>query len=410
MPLEPFDIVPFRPDDEPTICVRLNVEWISWILGMIYPYRYPENWKGTLEENRQARKDVITLLGLFMSYEDCDMPNDCCNDTTIIYNRISPLDGSTLERSFDGGITWQVSPDDPRNGIIIPPINIPGLPGQISKCDRAANAVQFLQDYVEGIADRTGSFVTILFEILADLIALLLLPTGVGASIVVLLIPVAQGLKQLGASAFRALFTTEVWEAVKCAMFCSLEDDGSLTRVGFALFTQKILELVPGDLHPLSAKTQLLGMVNAVGWIGMNLAMSTGSSSDAICDECDCNCNAVWSIWEGQGTDLTTGENETGKYVQVTAVQNDTYWGAGNYGAAIVSDGEFNCCRYFAHEFVAGEDTGGNWLATFCGQVQPVFPTIVHSLTGLEAGSGFGLNALAKQNTTAFTIRFYFEA
>ncbi len=293
MPEKPFAIVPVRPDDEPTVCVPINTDWIGWLIGMLYPYRYPEHWLGTLEENRQARQDVMTLLDILIDARDCAMAG-CCDGSDLIItvlHRVDPSDGSTLQASIDGGTTWVQDPKDPRAQIVIPAPNPSVVSGGKTRCDRAENIVQFLQAWVADTANKTGTVLEIIAGIIATLLALLLLPEGIGGGLALFISAIAQAVKTLGHDAFLGLFTTEIWDAVRCAAYCSMDANGNMSKSQFLQFYQRVANNIPDGSGILGARQNLLFMIASMGYPGALLAAHIGTSDGADCSACDCSCH-----------------------------------------------------------------------------------------------------------------------
>lgn len=290
MKTEPLTPIPYRPDDEPLVCLKVNRYWLAVVHAAVYPMRYPEAWTGSFSENKQARQDVVTLLGLLLDERNCE-DMSCCDGSDLIISvmhRVSPDDNSTLQASIDGGLTWHTDPADPRNAVVIPSTNNEGLSVEIARCDKAENIVQFFQAMVNAEASRTGTIIEIAFQILADLIALLLLPEGVGAAILVLIYPIANAVKQLGEEAYKAIFTETVWDAVRCAAYCTLPEHGNMTIQQWKEFAGRVSATVDGTAGPLSPAANLLYMIAATGYPGTLLATVTGTSNGADCSSCDC--------------------------------------------------------------------------------------------------------------------------
>lgn len=287
----PLKIIPFRPDETPTVCIEINMHWIPFLIAAVYPSRYPEAWLGTLEENKQARQDVLELIRLFMEAFDCGMSSDCCPENlTIIIQHQLAADQSSMEMSIDGGQTWLPDSTDPRAQIPETPAPVGSVVA--TKCDAAENIVQGLQEaqvIISNTASGEGSLQEIALEVITAILAFLLLPPAGAAILLTVVIGLVRHFLALGKANYDALFTSEHWDIVRCAFFCALDDNGKLSAAGMNGAKIYIYQHMPGDNHPNGAAQNHVDLINFVGLAGLNLIAYTYQSSGANCSACECD-------------------------------------------------------------------------------------------------------------------------
>lgn len=356
---KPMPTIPTRVDDAPLACIQVNEQWLAFVHAMVYPNVYPEAWEGTPQQVRQAQDDVALLYKMILEAIDCAM-SGCCDGSDLVVsviNRVDPVNGSTLQSSVDGGGTWKTSPNDPRNQIVVPPPQVIGQAGFVARCDRAENIVQLYQTEVDHYAQQTGTLIQIASAIIADLLSLLLLPEGIGAALLVLVYPISQAIGQLGEELYRGLFTEEVWQAVRCAAYASLDDAGNMSTQQFSDFIHRLDVNIPGDPSPAGAKAQILYMVRATGYAGTLLGMYTGTSSGADCSSCSQTCELTdWTVVLG---------NETAR-TQTTISVDAVDRGDGTFEVRIESNNINSCCCHFGASHTGTNPTAIGYIP--CGQ------------------------------------------
>jgi len=287
-----------HPDDAPLVCLSINQEWLAYLIGMVYPARYPEYWGGTLEENRRARADVMTLMSMLQDAEDCDMAT-CCEQQIYQY-RINP-DTGRLERTKDNGTTWTTDPADPANVIVQqPPPTRGGVPA--TKCDAATNFLEHFEDVIAGCSDNLGTAVTIV-QLAGGIAALLLdifiivVTEGTGIAVVTTITgAIFAGITAAfteGKAAFDAYWTETELDGILCAAYCTLEDNGQWTQTGWEDFKHEArINCTPG-----AALDMVLTSVNAAGYVGGNNMASYGNAATADCGSCDCSDCSCYENW-----------------------------------------------------------------------------------------------------------------
>lgn len=290
-----------HPDEPPFACIEINMGWIPYVIGALRPMKYPEYWAGTLEQNRTARQDVSNLINQLSIAGDC-MDDNCCPDVpsvVTILHRLSP-DGTTLEMSVDNGETWVQDNTDPRSQILSLPPPVPGVAATV--CDAAENIVQGLKHAQQIISDQSaggGTLFEIAIELVAALFGLFFLGPVAAGLLVVIAAAIIKSVLQIGKEAYDDLFTGNVWDIVRCAFACSLEDDGTITADGVTNAKHEIYKNIPGDNNVFGAAQNVVDLVNFVGLAGLKFLAATGNSSGADCSACECaTCSLVLDFRE----------------------------------------------------------------------------------------------------------------
>lgn len=308
---------PSHPDEPPFVCIKINTHWIPYIIGLLRPAKFPEYWGGTLDENRNARRDVQNLIDQFQEMGECGEMDICCEPQIYIY-RTNP-DTGRPERSSDGGGVWTPDPADPAHFIHLnPPIVRSTV--NATKCDAATNALEHIEDIITVQSENIGTAVTVL-ELSAAVCAFLLevliiiISGGAasvpGAAIMTAIWAAAAAALTEGKTAFDDYWTNDAKDKILCALYCNIGDNGQFTAVQYEAFKHKVRI----DLPPSGALDFAMTAINAGGFVGMNQMCSYGSAAGADCAACtDCSeCTTIWDIY-------TPGETDIGAIVARDAV------------------------------------------------------------------------------------------
>lgn len=93
------------PTDEPTICYRINSDYIGYVLAGIDPFSHSDAFVGTQEEREQAAAWFVELQILLMT------GNVSCGEVDGMQLRQNPSNPCQLEQSFDNGASWSLAFD-----------------------------------------------------------------------------------------------------------------------------------------------------------------------------------------------------------------------------------------------------------------------------------------------------------
>jgi len=246
------------------------------------------------------------------------LDNTCC-DPAGGEGTQSRLNGDTYyyEISLDGGETWISDPTDPRlTGTQYPPLD---PETENLKCQAATNAFQQFQNaYLEcAIAFVSATTVVAAAAAIAAILAVIITrPTEAYKLIPIIMTRISAFIGST-AEAFTIDFATFA-DALFCAMFCNVKDDGTFDQAGF----DEVIASVEG-----STIGRLLSQIILYCWqvLGLTNAAKTptGTAVDpSACEACDCgDCDTLeWELYDGtHGTGLTRGSDEGGDYIQVTS-------------------------------------------------------------------------------------------
>lgn len=226
------------------------------------------------------------------SGEDC---MGCCPEpTNTRYNS----DG-VYEESFDGGVTWLPAPahDMRYAGTIAPPLA--GADGEEKRCIGASSAAAFLKSaFIDDLS--SGATYADLYAAAVAVVAVLGV-TGVG----ILIAAAAAAIFILGVSATQAAFTTPVWEAFKCILYCRMLPDASFDAAGWEAVKADILDQFTGIVSAV-----LWNWTNSAGVVGLTNAARSGFAAETDCSTCtDCpSCTAEDAILIGTMVSRTDTE------------------------------------------------------------------------------------------------------
>jgi len=375
-----------NPDNTRCICLQIpdNDIWISNFVGILAQPTYWFNWQRTGDNSGKQCADVWTLL-----FDAIDWSNmSCCCDNPPAIYRYS--DTGVYQRSTDGGATWSDAPDfDYRNtSTLFPPPAALGI--STTKCQSADSAVYVIRTEIVQAMDDSFAAGQILALIAAVLLAVL--SAGSLLAFTPLITAIGAAIIDVGVAATKAAFTDDVWNRLRCNVFCHMTTDDSTDAAGF----DAILTQVTTDETGI-VETVLYGIINAAGVVGINnMIRSNKGDPDADCSACCPDCSTDWDVMDGaHGTIINRGTGFLD--IQAQAV-------GGNYYAIISTSDAALCCVIPLVEVLSGATPSlTSW--TDCGTT-PVIG--VPEFTGLfPYGSGC-VDYFQMQDASPFTIRIHF--
>jgi hypothetical protein len=274
--------------------------------------------------------------------------SNCCDDgTSIILHRIDPETG-LMQVSVDGGTTWTSDPQDPRvSGVVQPPSVTAGI--NPDKC----NAAQAINSGYQGmilhtIAQKTNSASQA--ELIAGMAAVIVGIFGgaIPAAITAIFGGAISFLIESDASTMSAAFTETTFGQIKCALFCTIGDNGAFTDTQFSALLAKI----GTDVTDSYAKTATLGFFRDLQAVGLNNWASTRISTGADCSDCDCAMPCDTDNWVTLfGTDVS----RTSSHIVTAAVFSSGDFGG--YGVIIEANANDKCCQMTATAIVGSITT-----------------------------------------------------
>jgi hypothetical protein len=270
-----------QPDENICICVPVPKDWghINAFLGQIMELGYWYMWEKDDDHNgRLAAEPWRKILDCISEEINCAMANDCgcgSSDTQFIYRHNPTTD--RLERSSDGGITWENDPADPRyNSPVFAPQE-GDTPSDV-RCLSATNAVVYYKTQLVDQASEWTTLTTVIAGIIAVLIGLL--TGGIGAALV---IELASTWVNVGIAAAVAAMSTEVLDRFKCNLYCNSLPDGSWDEASLVAIKAQI------DIdETATANTLLKSWIDQLGTVGLTNSGRTKLENDADCSDCGC--------------------------------------------------------------------------------------------------------------------------
>lgn len=281
-----------------TICVQLEIpnvdEYRQAFLGNLYRLTKYWNWERSFQVGdyraSEAAQMWLKLLNetLCIDYEGKGM-GCCCKEDKPSRKRVNPENGH-LQQSFDDGVTWEDVPQssDPRysDPVWIPDPLLPPA-GDDRRCTIANNITTFCKTQTDQfIAD--GDAWTSIEGLVAAFIGLLVFfeVLSVGA-LTPIIVPLIVAVQALGLSAFSAAMTEEVYDTLRCSLYCALTADGEITETTWQTVMQDMGSQLTGV-----ASLYLQGYFRTAGIVGMK-NMAAIHDPDPV--ECDCpDCPPEW--------------------------------------------------------------------------------------------------------------------
>jgi len=403
-----FITPPSIPED--VYCRRLLIpntpEWIGTVTGALMIMIYESEWKQTtgISADDAAERANLMFQQYLVSGDDgeCGDMNNCCPELVIIH-RFNP-DTGRPEVSDDGGETWTPDPNDPQNAIpLLPPLTSGGS-GK-TKCDAATNASEHFNELITEIGTNLTTAVTVFdlsVAIAEAVLALVLVLVSAGAltpivtAVATAVWGAATALFALGIEAYNTYWTTDKKDAVLCAIYCNIGEDGQFTDAQYNAFVQKIKDTLPAS----AALNAVMSAVNAGGARGMSQMASYGNAAEADCSSCDCGtCATEWTIGNiDGGASFGTINSVTDGVYNVSA---QLFGGDGHYYLTMKTPSEGDCCQVEDVTSIAGAPSAGAQVIV-CPNAQT--GANVTAVSGGTLVNGDFFNYIAFNSTVPFTI------
>lgn len=325
--------------------------------------------------------------------------NPCCDESMTQY-RLN-TDG-TASVSTDGGATFH---DLPENGSPLDPgTYFPPVTGDdvfAIRC-KAANSVTgwyklLYQQYADALATEVNEIA------LAAIFEGVLLLIGIGAFTIWAAVGTTLALlvAKKNHDDFVAEFSDAFWNKLCERAYCDVDAAGIYINTDPRQIIDEVTAAMPG--YAADWLNKGMGTLN-----GRDLTNMAASGFDAgiDCSGFDCAACVEHFTHIAVGTDATTGHDEFGDYIQVTAVYSGDF---GGYAVAIDTGDVDKCCTFdkFNSSYVGA--TGGSYLWSTCGHPIGVPGVVSYEVTsGFAPESTFTINCFARNSTTPFTAKLYF--
>jgi len=390
MPNQPNFQIPdiINPDNTRCICLQIpdNEIWISNFVGILAQPTYWFNWQRTGDNSGKQCADVWALL---FDAIDWSAMSCCCDNPPAIYRYSST---GVYQRSTDGGATWTDAPEfDYRNtSTLFPPPSALGITN--TKCQAADGVIFTVQNEIVEALDSSFAAAQILALIAAVLLAVL--SAGSLLAFTPLITAIGSAIIDVGVTATQAAFTTDVWDRLRCNIFCHMTTDDSTDAAGF----DAILTQITTDETGI-AETVLYGIINAAGLVGINNMMrSNKGDPDADCSSCCPACAPLWDVYDGTHGTITSRDD--------TQITIDAGFIGASYYVILSTMAADTCCIPLGYDILSGTvDQTGNLSWTTCG-VTPIEGVPEHAF-GLF-GWDQEINYMQVQSGSPFTLRFNF--
>lgn len=336
------------------LCIPNEPTYKSVFAGLIYELTYWYNWQRT--DGNEGAQCANVWKEIYNSIDWSTM-SCCCPEPTIPLTRYTST--GHFQISIDGGTTWTDSPEtDPRRPVTeYPPILPDGTSN--AKCTYADSVVHILKDGVVDAMTGASSTATVLEIIISAVTGLCaaLSPTVILSVVVAIVGGVCALIVAFGVSSFQALFTTDVWNRLRCNLYDNVSADGSFTQAGI----DAIIAKINTDESGLTAQF-LAGFFATLSPVMLtNAARSGQGAADANCDACPQPCSDIWNAF-GDTVLVNNGDGS----ITATAYFNGTQY------AILIGTADGNtpdlCCN-MTNRIIESGTLGGGCGAYDCGSL-----------------------------------------
>lgn len=282
------------------LCIPNDPTWKAVIAGLLWQ---PAEWFNWQRDDEKSGKELAQVWRKIYAEIDWSDMSCCCPEPTPKQYRWT--DDGHYQTSDDGGVTWVDAPtEDPRYSVpLFPPLLPPDTVD--NKCTYADSIVAiWKEDFVDAmeVGDSAAQILALVSGIILAVLGAIVAPL-----VIVLFNVVVPAIFAFGIEAFKAAYTEDVWNRLRCLLKDNMQEDGSFTQENVDAIYENIEEtgIVLYTLRQLVATHGAQGLTNA--------ARSGRGAPDAECD-CDESCNPeIWTIgnlgFTPFGTILEYGEN-----------------------------------------------------------------------------------------------------
>lgn len=278
-----YDAVIINPVNTDGCCYCLEQNQVELLLAALTVYHWTTRWTNGDIEQETIDDFVNRLEKTLMS--GCGCAGETPDGSAPEYRYTVINNTYYYQVSYDDGVTWVTAPD-------YPPAIAPAMPPPVgetvdTKCDAAANGLQHIQDLVDrhtAAYDTAGTVAEFILIVAAGMLVLIFAPEAVPL-IIPIIFGAAQAAFSIGKTAWESYWTTEVYDAIQCALFCNISEDGTFSEAGFAGFMSDI----GSDLPPGVPRDMIYRDFQVWGAKGLSTVCAYGIiNSGSDCSGCDC--------------------------------------------------------------------------------------------------------------------------
>ncbi len=273
----------------------LTDQQVAAMLVMTEYLKWPTRWVKS-----SGNIDPAIILN-FSSGLESNLMSGCCDDNIPIQYRYSTA--GVLQRSVNGGSVWEDAPQyDPRNySPEFPPV--PGDDGDDKKCSAATGAAQLIKEQVaDQLTDDMSRYT--LGQLINDWVKTFLESSNPFTALVTV---TSNQIFALVISVLRPALTDDVFDILKCILYCRMADDASFNDATWAIVRSDILSKISGV-----AGIFLEHLVYLIGVGGLTNIVRSGFADSGDCSTC-CPDVTVY-LYDGSGTNILQTPISGNKY------------------------------------------------------------------------------------------------
>ena len=274
----PYDY--YLPDDTPECQYCLTEKQAEILRGMLQPLAWKTRWWSDSDaeidqDTIEAYRDDI-IRRLMMA---------CCDTEFGVIFRWT--EDGVLQKSSDGGATWEDAPeDDPRNSSpVFPPVA--GDPSPDKKCIAANSVKTLIKEQVgDQLTDDMSRYT--LGQVISDWVNTLLQSSNPFDAIIQI---VTNQILALVIATLRPALTDDVYNELECCVYCNMADDLSFSDAQWTAVRTCITDNISGI-----AGVFLEHLIYLIGKVGLTNLARSQAATDGDCSECCPSCIGLFQL------------------------------------------------------------------------------------------------------------------
>lgn len=350
------------------------------LIAAIELYRYVTRWEG----GAPVREDVEN----FVNDTQRRLMMPCGDDNGIVLTQWT--EEGHYQESTDGGETYHDAPTkDPRNSVTLPPPFLPS--GTVeAECTYADSVVnQAINSWINatGEGEDLATFVSGVLAFIGGIFG------AAGAVIVPIILVIGATVVEFGVTAWKAAFTSDVWDRLRCNIHDNQSADGSFTVAQVDAIYARLSDDETGIVL-----ITLQRLIAALGAQGLTISARSGFGSPTA--EC-CPVEMCDNDWTVAQWGSISGPDSEGFYTLTS--------GSGNGHQAIdIWTVDINtCCMPVELEIVSGAINLG-FTHVLCGEARTI-DNLVPSVDFVGGPQHKCINYFVAEGSSAFVAKVRFE-